>query len=47
MSLCFPPGTVGDWKTHFSPEQNVKVDIWIEKNIEELQLDREMFRALQ
>lgn len=26
-------GKVGDWKNHFSPEMNKKLDSWIEKNL--------------
>lgn len=27
-------GETGDWKNHFSPELNAKIDRWIEKNLE-------------
>ncbi len=27
-------GMVGDWKNHFSPEMNQKLDLWIETNLE-------------
>lgn len=26
-------GETGDWKNHFSPEVNRKIDEWIEKNL--------------
>lgn len=26
-------GKTGDWKNHFSPELNEKIDKWIEKNM--------------
>ena len=31
--LFFLIGKVGDWKNHFSPEMNKKLDLWIEKNL--------------
>lgn len=26
-------GKTGDWKNHFSPEVNKRIDAWIEKNL--------------
>ena len=31
-------GKVGDWKNHFSPEINDKIDKWIEKNLDRADL---------
>ena len=33
MQKFFRKGEVGDWKNHFSPELNQKIDEWISKNL--------------
>ncbi len=35
-------GKTGDWKNHFSPELNRRIDAWVEANMKETDLRFEM-----
>ena len=35
-------GKTGDWKNHFSPELNRRIDAWVEENLAETDLRFEM-----